>query len=101
MGSLSEGSLSGGVSVQGGLCVRGLCLGVSLQGGLCLGGLHPGESLSRQGSLSEGSLSEESLSGGLCPGWNGSLSRMGWSLSGWESLSSVGWSLSRVGRVSV
>ena len=57
-GSLSGGSLSWGVSVQG-----GLCLGVSLWGGLCLGSLSRG-SLSR-GSLSGGSLSEGSLSRGI------------------------------------
>ena len=39
-GSLSKGSLSGGVSVQeGGSLSR---RGVSVQGGLCLGGLYPG-----------------------------------------------------------
>ena len=37
-GSLSGGSLSRGVPVQGGLCLGGLCpWGVSVQGGLCQG----------------------------------------------------------------
>ena len=58
---IQEGSLSRGVSVQGGqgslseggLCPRGLCTrGVPVQGGLC----PERGSLSRQGSLSMGGL---------------------------------------------
>ena len=47
------GSLSRGVSVQGGLCPGGLCLG-----GLCPRGLRPGWSLSG-GSLSREGLCQE------------------------------------------
>ena len=50
-GSLSRGTLSRWVSVQGGLCPGG-----SLSGGLCPGGLCPGGSLSRGISVQEGSL---------------------------------------------
>ena len=58
-------SLSGGVSVKGGLCPGGLCQeAVSVKrgslsgglcpGGLCLGGLCPGRGLCQGGSLSRG-----------------------------------------------
>ena len=78
------GSLSRGVSVQGGLCrgvslskgvsVQGcLCPGVSVQGDLCPGGLWPGGSLSRGVSVQRGSLSSGvgvsvQQGRGLCPG---------------------------------
>ena len=82
-GSLSRGSLSKEVSVQGGLSPGGslsrgsLSRGASVQWVSVQGGLCPGDSFSRgsmsRGSLSRGSLSrglsvQGSLSGGLCPG---------------------------------
>ena len=65
--SLSRGSLSRDVSVQGGVTVQGdLC-----PGGFCLDGLCPGGSLPK-GLCPGRSRSRWSLSGDLCPG--GSLS---------------------------
>ena len=58
-------SLSGGFSVQGGLCPGGLCPGGSLsRGSLSRGSLSRG-SLSRGVSVRRGSLSGGSLSGGV------------------------------------
>ena len=83
-GSLSRGSLSKEVSVQGGLSPGGsLSRGVSVQGCLCSVGLCPRRSLSRgfflQGALCPGGVYVQGVSvqGTLCPGvsvW-GSLSR--------------------------
>ena len=62
--SLSSGSLSRGVSVQGGLCPGGsLSRGVSVQGkGLCP------EGASVQRGLCPGVPVQGGLSGGVCPG---------------------------------
>ena len=68
-GSLSRGISVQGVSVQGVSVRRSLSRGVSVQGGLCLRGLCPGE-VSVQGDLCPGCLSpgEGSVCGDLCPG---------------------------------
>ena len=68
MGSLSEGSLSGWVSVQ-----RGLCLGGSLSGGVSVRGSLSGWVSVQRGLLQEGIYLVGPLSGDLCLG--GSLSR--------------------------
>ena len=68
------------VSVQGGLCPRGLSVqGGSVSKGLCQGGLCPSGVSVLRGSMSKGPLSKgASVQGGLCPGGlcpRGSLSR--------------------------